>query len=66
VELAEQTDFLWDRADALCDLADVLEACRQNDEADRARERALRLYEEKGVTPAAVRLRALLPAGVAI
>ncbi len=59
VEIAEATDFVNDRADALIDLSHVLEASRQGDEAVAAGSRALHLYELKGnvVAAAATRLR---------
>jgi hypothetical protein len=59
VTLAEATDFLNHRADALLDLSHVLEASRRSDETVTAASEALRLYELKGnvVAAAATRLR---------
>ena len=59
VAIAEATDFVNDRADALIDLSHVLEASRRGDEAVAAASRALHLYELKGnvVAAAATRLR---------
>jgi class 3 adenylate cyclase len=63
VDLAEDTDFLWDRAEALMDLSSVL---RVRDPASTewvdVAERALRLYEQKGITVAAEKVRTLLAA----
>ena len=57
--IAEATDFVNDRADALIDLSHVLEASRRCDEAVSAASGALDLYELKGnmVAAAATRLR---------
>jgi predicted ATPase/class 3 adenylate cyclase len=57
--IAEATDFVNDRADALIDLSHVLEASRRCDEAVSAASGALDLYELKGnmVATAATRLR---------
>ena len=57
--IAEATDFVNDRADALVDLSHVLEASRQWDDAAAAASGALRLYELKGnvVAAAATRFR---------
>ena len=59
VAIAEATDFVNDRADALIDLSHVLEASRRGDEAVAAASEALHLYELKGnvVAAAATRLR---------
>ena len=59
VAIAEATDFVNDRADALIDLSHVLEASRRGNEAVAAASEALRLYELKGnvVAAAATRLR---------
>ena len=57
--IAEATDFVNDRADALIDLSHVLEASRRRDEAVAAASGALHLYELKGnvVAAATTRLR---------
>jgi hypothetical protein len=57
--IAEATDFVNDRADALIDLSHVLEASGRCDEAVSAVSGALDLYESKGnvVAAAATRLR---------
>jgi predicted ATPase/class 3 adenylate cyclase len=57
--IAEATDFVNDRADALVDLSHVLEASRRCTDAVAAASGALHLYELKGnaVAAAATRLR---------
>jgi predicted ATPase len=57
--IAEATDFVNDRADALVDLSHVLEASRRCDDAVAAASEALHLYELKGnvVATAATRTR---------
>ena len=57
--IAETTDFVNDRADALLDLSHVLEASRRCDDAVTAASGALQLYELKGnvVAAAATQLR---------
>jgi predicted ATPase len=57
--IAEATDFVNERADALIDLSHVLEASRQCDVAVAAASEAVHLYELKGnvVAAAATRLR---------
>ena len=57
--IAEATDFVNDRADALVDLSHVLEASHRCDDAIAAASGALDLYELKGnvVATAATRLR---------
>ena len=59
VAIAEAFDFLNDRAAALTDLSQVLEASRRWDAAAAAASEAVRLYERKGnvVAAAATRLR---------
>jgi predicted ATPase/class 3 adenylate cyclase len=59
VKIAEATDFINDRADALIDLSHVLEAACRSAEAVDATSRAMRLYEQKGnvVAAATTRLR---------
>jgi class 3 adenylate cyclase/tetratricopeptide (TPR) repeat protein len=59
VALSENSDFLWDRADALVDLAELTP--RQGERRS-ALERALELYEAKGVVPAAEGVRVQLDA----
>jgi class 3 adenylate cyclase/tetratricopeptide (TPR) repeat protein len=59
VSLAEQTDFLNLRADALVALADVLRKRGVADEARQAAREALRLYEEKGNVVSAGRVARL-------
>jgi predicted ATPase/class 3 adenylate cyclase len=57
--IAEATDFVNDRADALIDLSRVLEASNRSDEAVSAVSAALDLYELKGnvIAAASTRLR---------
>ena len=57
--IAEATDFVNERADALIDLSHVLEESRRCDEAVAAASGAVHLYELKGnvVAAAAARLR---------
>jgi tetratricopeptide (TPR) repeat protein len=57
VELAEGTDMLVDRADALIDLAEVMDLGGRADEADRALAVAIDLLEQKGCLAAAERAR---------
>jgi len=61
VAFAETTDFLLAHADALADLADVLELAGRPDEAARAIEEAIVVYERKGNLLAANRARARQP-----
>jgi tetratricopeptide (TPR) repeat protein len=63
VRLAEPTDFLTIRADALLDLAAVLRHARQSSEADGSVRAALDLYEQKGDVVSAERARSQLAAG---
>jgi predicted ATPase len=58
VALAQATDFINYRADALLDLSHVLKASRRVDEAMTSASEALQLYERKGniVSASAVRL----------
>jgi hypothetical protein len=58
VAFAETSDFLLAHADALADLADVLELAGRSDEAARAIEDAIDVYERKGNLLAANRARA--------
>lgn len=60
VTLAERTDFLDLRGEALMDLAEVLRLAGRSAEADRASHRALRLFERKGNVVSAERARATL------
>jgi predicted ATPase/class 3 adenylate cyclase len=57
VALAERTDFLNHRAEALTVLADVLARSGRPEQAKVAREEALDLYEQKGNLVAAGRVR---------
>lgn len=57
---AEQTDSLRGQADALLDLADVLQRGERGEEAAAATARAVELYERKGIVVAAERAAALL------
>jgi tetratricopeptide (TPR) repeat protein len=59
VAIAEQTDFLNDRAVALLDLGEVLATAERVDEARSTVAEAVALYEQKGnvVSTRAVRLR---------
>ena len=58
--IAAATDFLNYRADAMLDLAEVLEASRRRGEAIAAASEALHLYELKGNTVAASATRVRL------
>ncbi len=60
VALAEPTDLLSTRGDAMLDLADVLWACRRRDESHRAARSALALFERKGNAVSAARARSML------
>ena len=64
--IAEKTDFINERADALIDLSHVFEASDRRDEAVAAGSEALHLYELKGnlVAAAASRLRLANIAGM--
>jgi tetratricopeptide (TPR) repeat protein len=62
VALAEPTDFLMFRADAVLDLAAVLRACGRRAEADGAGRLAIELHERKGNVTSAERARAQLAA----
>ena len=63
VALAEQTDWLSDRADTWIQLAAVIERAGRSDEAAEAARTALELYERKGNAVAAARARAQLEQG---
>jgi class 3 adenylate cyclase/tetratricopeptide (TPR) repeat protein len=60
VEIVDDTDYDEISADAYVALATVLETAGKADEARSVRERALELYEQKGVTVRAEQLRKLL------
>jgi class 3 adenylate cyclase len=60
VALAETGDMLACTGDALLDLAEVLRLANKDDEARSCIQRALGLYEQKGVVRMAERARALL------
>jgi hypothetical protein len=60
VGLAEPTDLLSHRGDAMLDLSEVLRSCERRAESDRAARAALELYELKGNAAAARRARPLL------
>jgi tetratricopeptide (TPR) repeat protein len=60
IELAERTDCLDQRADALRHLGDVLDLAGRPGEAGDARLEALALYEEKANEPLARRMRDVL------
>jgi tetratricopeptide (TPR) repeat protein len=60
VALAEPTDLLLHRGDAMLDLAEVLRACDRTEESDHATRTGLGLYELKGNVAAAARARSLL------
>ena len=60
MSLAELTDFVNTRADALVDLAQILREAGRLEEASAAVSYALALYEEKGNKVAAGKTRALL------
>jgi ATP/maltotriose-dependent transcriptional regulator MalT len=57
VALAEPTDLLLHRGDAMLDLAEVLRTCERPEESDHAARMALDLYELKGNVAAAARAR---------
>jgi DNA-binding SARP family transcriptional activator len=56
VALAEPTDLLLHRGDAMLDLAEVLRSCQRPEESDHAARTALELYELKGNLAAAARV----------
>jgi DNA-binding SARP family transcriptional activator len=60
VAIIEATDYVLYHADALTDLAEVLRLQNRAEEAATAAEKALRLYEQKGVVVAARALQAML------
>jgi tetratricopeptide (TPR) repeat protein len=61
VEFAAESDFYLAHADALMDLAEVLELRGESDAAAVAIQEAMRFYELKGNLAATERARALLP-----
>jgi ATP/maltotriose-dependent transcriptional regulator MalT len=63
VALAEPTDLLSHRGDAMLDLADVLRESSRRGEAERNIRAGLSLYEQKGNAVGAARARALLGKG---
>jgi tetratricopeptide (TPR) repeat protein len=60
IEWAEKTESLEDLANAYHDLAEVEEMVGHRDRAEEALERALALYEQKGIVPMAERMRGQL------
>ncbi len=60
MRIAAGTDFLYARADAAADLAEVFRLARRPEESAAAPEKAIRLYDKKGNVAAAGTLRALL------
>ncbi|MBV9317317.1 MAG: AAA family ATPase [Gammaproteobacteria bacterium] len=60
VSLAEQTDFLNQRADALIDLAHVLHRAGHHEDAHLTGAKAVHLYQQKGNSVAAASARSLL------
>jgi tetratricopeptide (TPR) repeat protein len=62
VEMLEQTDGLQAQGDALCDLAEVLDAAGRHDEAAASVRQALERYDRKRLIPLAARLRDQLAA----
>ncbi len=55
--IIQRTDSPWFWADALCDLAEVLELAGRSGEAAATLRSALELYEQKGIVPLADRTR---------
>jgi DNA-binding SARP family transcriptional activator len=60
VAIAEPSDLLLHRGDAMLDLAEVLRTCERIEESGQAARTALELYELKGNAAAAARARPLL------
>ena len=60
--MAEDSDYLQMRADALMDLGEVLQIALRSDDAAANVAAALRLYEQKGSTAFAARARSCLDA----
>ncbi len=61
IVLVARTDLVSHHADAMSELAEVLQACERHAEAREARRGALALYERKGNLAAAARVKALTP-----
>ena len=61
MEIAERTDLLNTQADALLDLAEVLERSGRKDEASAAAKDASERLERKGNLVSLARARAALP-----
>jgi hypothetical protein len=61
VEIAERTDLLNTQADALLDLAEVLERSGRKDEATAAAKVAAERFERKGNLVSLARARAAVP-----
>jgi class 3 adenylate cyclase/tetratricopeptide (TPR) repeat protein len=62
LEMAENSDYLKMRADALMDLGEVLQIAQRPDDSAASVAAALRLYEQKGSTAFAARARSSLDA----
>jgi class 3 adenylate cyclase/tetratricopeptide (TPR) repeat protein len=62
LEMAEGSDYLQMRADALMDFGEVLRIAHRPDDSAESVAAALRLYEEKGSTASAARARSRLDA----
>jgi hypothetical protein len=60
VELADSTDLISLRGDAMLDIADVLRILDRREEAERAAQEGLTLYRSKGNAAAAHEAEALL------
>ncbi|MGA9162057.1 MAG: adenylate/guanylate cyclase domain-containing protein [Actinomycetota bacterium] len=63
VEIAEGTDFLFDRGTVQLDLAEVMDVLGRDQETRAARERALGMFEDKGDLVSAARVRSMLVRG---
>jgi class 3 adenylate cyclase/tetratricopeptide (TPR) repeat protein len=61
VEIADRTDFLFDRGTVQLDLGEVMEILGRDEDARAARVRALELFEDKGDVVSADRTRRLRP-----
>ena len=60
VEIVERTDFLFDRGTVQLDLAEVMDAVGRAGDARAARDRAIRMFEQKGDVVSAARARSPL------